>query len=369
MGTGRALQVAASVVLMALLGVNRVAAINDPEYHRYAMFGAVDRALSKGLGRELGNHEKQSRMPRPQLEIVKRVERAIADRNGDVLVMRLARQTGKNEIEAFLETRALNMFRAIPGSSWVRTAPTWKPQIVNSRMRLEKHLKVDPMLGGRWRKAEGFIYEAGHAQVYFLSGGPTANVVGATASIALSVDEAHKIDRGKFEEDFVPFTASTNAPTLLWGVAAAKLDLLYEYRGRNEGTDRLLEFPASVWCELSPSYRGHYEARVKALGSDHPVIRTQYDLIDVDAMGGYLNDAQRASLFSGEHPMLDQPRDGMSYGFVVDVGGQAEQQMDDEELRLEQPERDSTNCWVLEWDPKERVPDLSYPMVRIVNGY
>lgn len=371
MASRRARLQASAALIVALFGVNRVAALQDPEYHRYAMFGAADRALAKGLGRDLHVHESQSRLPTPQLQMVRRIERAIADRNGDVIVLRTARQTGKNELEAFAESRALSAFRAIPGSVWVRTAPTWKPQIVNSRLRLEKHLKADPLLAGRWRKLEGFIYENDHAQVHFLSGGPTANVVGATASIALSVDEAHKIDRGKFEEDFVPFTASTNAPTILWGVAAAKLDLLYEYREKAIGTDRVLEFPASVWCELSPAYRGHYEARVKTLGADHPVILTQYDLVDVEAIGGYLNDAQRESLLSSKnaHPRLDGPRDGMAYGLVVDVGGQAEQQMDDEELRLEQPTRDSTVGLVLEWDPNEATPSLSYPTVRIVNAY
>jgi hypothetical protein len=82
-----------------------------------------------------------------------------------------------------------------------------------------------------------------------------------------------------------------------------------------------------------------------------------------------MNDAQRTALFSGKHPRLGAPRDDMSYGFVVDVGGQAETQMDDDELRMEQPDRDSTMCLVLEWDPREIVPTLSYPDVRIVNAY
>jgi hypothetical protein len=323
---------------------------------------------AEALGRELKAHERQARLPWPQREIVRRVERAIAARDGEVLSLLMARQTGKNESEGLLEARALSIWRGVPGSTWVRVAPTWKPQIVNSKLRLEKHLKADPLLAGRWVRREGYIYESGEAQIQFLSGGPTANVVGATASIALSVDEAHKIDRGKFEEDLGPFTASTNAPTLLWGVAADELDLLHEYRQRAEGTDRLLVFPADVWCELSAAYAAHYAARVATLGEDHPTILTQYRLIPIAAAGAYLNAVQRASLFNQDdaHPRLEAPREGMLYALVCDVGGESEEERDDAGEMAENPGRDYTMAWVLEVDP--RASRHPYPMVRVVNG-
>lgn len=345
---------------------DRRAAKLDPEYHRHVMFGAQDRALERRLGRELEPHEAQGRLPWPQREIVRRCERAIAAREGEVITIRMSRQTGKNETEAFLEARALAIWRQMPGSTWVRTAPTYRPQIVNSKLRLERMLSADPLTRRQTRNREGYIVQCEHAQVQFLSADANANVVGATASIALSVDEAHKIDQGKFDEDFGPFTAWTNAPTLMWGVAADKRDLLYEYREINVGTDRLLEFPAAVWCELSRAYAAHYESRVKKLGKDHIVIKTQYDLIDVESLGGYLSATQQAALFGGQHVRLQSPRVGLRYALVVDIGGEAESQIDDAELRAEQPDRDSTVAWVLEWDPSE--PTEPYPAVRVVQG-
>lgn len=354
---------------MPIAHEDKLAAVRDPEYHRHLMFAAGDRARSKALSRPLGAHERQARLPRPQLEIVRRVERAIADRNGDVISVLMARQTGKNETEGFLEARALSIWRGVPGSTWVRTAPTLKPQLVNSKLRLEKHLMHDPLTRGRWAKREGYIYESGDAQIQFLSAGPNANVVGATASIALSVDEAHKIDKGKFDEDLAPFTASTNAPTILWGVAADKLDMLHEYREKAAGTDRVLVYPAEVWCDLSPAYAGHYEERVRHLGGhDHPIILTQYRLIAVESQGAFLNDVRRAALFAGDHPRLEAPRAGMAYGIVIDIGGESEQELDDADLRQVEPERDYTMAWILEWDPRQKIGVDGKRDVRIVNG-
>jgi hypothetical protein len=366
---GGALAIATTVVLMTVSLDMRLAALRDPEYHRYLMFGRADEIRAKQLGRALHPYEAQSRLPWPQLEIINRIERAIADREGEVIAVLMARQTGKNETEAFLETRALSAWRGVPGSTWVRAAPTARPQLVNSKRRLEKHLKADPLVRGRWLPREGYIYEAGHAEIQFLSAGPTANVVGATASIALSADEAHKIDAGKFNEDFGPFTASTNAPGILWGVAADKLDMLHEYREKGEGTDRVLVYPADVWCELSKAYAGHYESKVRDLGADHPIVLTQYRMIPVESRGSYLNEAQRASLFSGRHPRLEGPRDGFHYALVVDIGGESEHEIDDDEARALEPERDSTFALVLEWDPAQTVGPDNKIDVRVVNGY
>lgn len=363
---------AAAALLAGLLVISRemrIAAIQDPRYHRHLIFGRGDSVRAKALGRELLAHERQAYLPEPQHAILQRIERAIADRNGDKIVVLMARQTGKNETEAFVEDRVLAIWRAIPGSVYVRTAPTHKPQLINSKLRLEKHIQRDPLLRGRWLKREGFIYESGGAQVQFLSGGTTANVVGGTANIALSVDEAHKMDGGKFEEDLAPFVASTNAPTILWGVAADELDLLHEYREKAVGTDRLFVYPASVWCEISAAYANHYHSRVAELGATHPVVLTQYDLVAVKALGSYLNDAQRGALFSGDHPRLLGPRPGFVYAIVVDLGGEAEEDLDDEEQRASDPGRDSTFAHVLEWDPSEQPGSDAKVNVRVVQSH
>jgi hypothetical protein len=312
-------------------------------------------------------HETKGVLRNYQRAIIDRIERAIANPQGEKIPVLITRQGGKNETAAQVEKRALDAYAGVPGSILVRTAPTYKPQIVNSKHRLELFLKATPWLRRRWRRREGYIFEVGHAQVHFLSTSPTAQVVGATASIALDVDEAHKVDAGKFEEDFGPFTASTNAPTILWGVAADETDMLHEYREKARGTDRLLEFPAEVIAELSPAYAAHYATRVEELGEDHPVILTQYRLIPIAAIGGYLREQHRRVLFSGDHPQLEGPRQGMKYFMAVDIGGESEEGLDDEGTREAEPDRDSTIIWILEVD--QRDDWRPYPMVRVVAGY
>jgi len=351
---------------VALSQAQRTAALRDPAYHRYLMFGKADAALERTLGRPLEYHERQAHLPWPQRQAIDRCERAVYERNGEDIAMRFARQGGKNETEGLLEARMMSIFARRPGSRWIRVAPTYSPQLVNSKHRLEKFTRVDPLLRARPRGRQGGIVEYENVQIQFLSAGPTANVVGATASLGLSVDEAHKISPAKFLEDMGPFTASTNAPTILWGVAAAKQDLLYEHVERLRGTDRLLEFPAAIWADLSKAYAAHYEGKRKTLGGDHPIVRTQYDLIDIEAIGGYLNSAQRAALFSGDHPRLEGPRRGMHYAMVVDIGGESEVEVDEHEIVISAPGRDATVAWILEWDPTETF-DV-YPVVRIVAG-
>lgn len=345
------------------------AAIQDPAYHRHLLFSDSDKLLQAQLKRPLLQHETQGKLRGPQQEVMERVEKAMACKDGEIITVLFSRQTGKNEVEAMLECRALSIFHGIPESKWIRTAPTWKPQIVNSKHRLEKCLDQDPLIqmAGGYRPREGFIYQSGHCQVMFLSGGATSNVVGATASLCLSVDEAHKIDAGKFEEDFMPFTASTNAPSVLFGVAADELDLLHEYRSLNEGTDRSIVVPWDVWAEESPAYAAHCAGRVKKLGESHPVWLTQYCLKAVQSIGGYLSPKQQASLFSGEHPPLERPREGMRYGLLIDVGGESEIDADPATIMELEPGRDYTWVWVFEWDPRQRW-DL-YPEIRIVNAH
>ena len=266
-----------------------------------------------------------------QAEIITRVEEHVAAHEGGVMTILSARQTGKNETAANLQRRHLwKNAKSDRVSSWIRTAPTHEPQIVNSKKRLEelmrlnrKNIAGDPMfLGARIQKSEGYIWRNGNATVEFMSSGDHSNVVGATASECLDMDEAHKIDRAKFDEDFAPFTASTNAATLLWGVASDGLDTIESYRNLNQenGEKHLnLYYPCDVWMDVSPAYRSHVEGRVRALGWDHPIIKTQYRLIPVAQEGAFLNKTQTLNLFGGEHGREPSPQHGRKYQMLIDV--------------------------------------------------
>jgi hypothetical protein len=301
----------------------------------------------------------------PQAEAIKLIERHIHNKTGKVITVRSARQTMKNECSAMLCVRALEYYRD-SGGTYIRTAPTWKPQMINSKQRVEKFLKMDPLINGDYKRREGFILQHGQAQVLLLSTDKQANVVGSTASIALDIDEAHKVDKGKFEEDFGPMAAYHNVPIIMWGVAADKQDLLYEYVQHNleHDPELNLSYPASIWCELMPQYAKHYEERVRKLGPDHPVILTQYDLVDVDTLGGYLKPHHITSLLHSEHQRYHAPRSDADYIVTIDIAGEAESEEEDP-LKKSRGAKDSTVALIFEVDPEDRVND--YPACRLVD--
>src|SRR5437588_8703069 len=101
----------------------------------------------------------------------------------------MARQMGKNELSARLEAYLLAVYAQL-GGQMVKAAPTLRPQLIYSQQRLEGLLSSHPLTRGRWRGDRGVGVKLGRARVLFLSAGPTAHVVGATASLLLEVDEA-----------------------------------------------------------------------------------------------------------------------------------------------------------------------------------
>lgn len=296
-----------------------------------------------------------------QVEVIQRVEAHVRAHNGGVMTVKLPRQTGKNQVSAILQRRHLMHRRFSPSyQCWIRTAPTHKPQIVNSKKRLREVLAVGDknlikyplMKNEKLIKEEGYIWRVGNAAIEFLSSGPEANVVGATASTALDMDEAHKVDKDKFDEDFMPFTANTNAATILWGVGGNGLDTLQHYSDLNKasGNEHLnICIPCDYWMETHEPYRKHVESRVNALGWDHPIIRTQYKLESIAALGSFLNQMHINTLFSGTHERHRSPRDGVHYEMLVDIAAGNEEFNPDDILQgVEDVATDSSAIWIYE---------------------
>ncbi len=314
-----------------------------------------------------------------QAEIIKKVEEFVRSHNGGVMTIMCPRQIGKNDMAAVLQRRHLlfNQYNDYM-STWIRTAPTYKPQIVNSMKRLRELMKLDPknrighptFEGKKLYKEQGYIWRVGNSSVEFLSSGPNANVVGATASECLDMDEAHKVRKEKFDEDFAPFTASTNAATLLWGVAADGLDTIEWYRNQNkeDGKEYLnLYYPCDVWMDLNPIYAAHVEGRVKALGWDHPIIKTQYRLLSVSAEGAFLKPNQIMSLFENSHERQKSPRPGVRYEALIDVAGGNEDFNPNSDIEgNEDTTTDSTVVWIYEVT-NEMAANGIFPVIRIVD--
>jgi len=314
-----------------------------------------------------------------QVEIIHRVENHIDAYDGGVMPIMLPRQVGKNEISAILQRR--HLLRRQNSSNyecWIRTAPTHKPQIVNSKKRLREVMKVNdkkviqyPLFANRKLvKEEGYIWRVGNAAVEFLSSGPHSNVVGGTANVCLDMDEAHKVSQPKFDEDFMPFTANTNAATILWGVGGNGLDTLQYYRDLNIdiGKEHLnIRIPCDYWMSIHEPYRKHVESRIRALGETHPIIRTQYFLESIAALGRFMDQRQLNNLFSGDHYRHNTPHHKSHYEMVIDIAAGNEDFNPDDVLKgIEDVKVDSTAIIIYEVT-NEIGPNGLFPVILIRN--
>jgi hypothetical protein len=238
-----------------------------------------------------------------------RIVEAASEGRNETIVVEMSRQSGKNETSAQLEALLLARLGG-RGGAMVKCAPTWKPQIVNSKLRLEQRSAMVcerlPFL--TYRPRAGYMMECGRASLTFLSAALHSSVVGATASLLMEVDEAQDVDKAKFDKDFSPMRASTGAPVVFYGTAWTDSTLLERAKrdvldGRAAGA--VYRVPWDVAAESNPAYGAYVEGEIRRLGKDHPLIRTQYDLIPL-ASGGYMLAPQVLSLMAGEHPSVER---------------------------------------------------------------
>nr|MBP8125843.1 hypothetical protein [Caldilineaceae bacterium] len=221
----------------------------------------------------------------------------------------MSRQSGKNEGSARLEGQLLARF-AGTGGEMVKTAPTWKPQIVNSKRRLDS---ITARITGRmpwitFRNTQGYITQCGKASIAFLSADPNASVVGATASRLMEVDEAQDVDKAKFDKDFSPMRASTGAPVIYYGTSWTT-DTLLERAKRDieEGRVRgkIYRAPWDRVAAENPAYGEYVDGEIARLGKDHPLIQTQYLLLPLATRGRMLSE-QQLRLMMGNHQRADR---------------------------------------------------------------
>ena len=172
----------------------------------------------------------------------------------------------------------------------------------------------------------------GAASIIFLSGQPSANVMGATASILLEIDEAQDFKEDKFLREFLPMVAATNATIALFGTAWTSDSYLEHTRLENrrleavDGHRRNFAYPWSVVAQYVPSYRTHV-LRVSAhMGASHPIIRSQYGLECLDSLGHLLSETQIAQIqLSPSQPPMPlrqdelSPRDPLSHPVVEEA--------------------------------------------------
>lgn len=305
-----------------------------------------------------------------QLEAARGIFRHVKGglRNAEFVVM-MSRQAGKNEMSAQTEAHQLTRNQK-RGGTIVKCAPTEKPQIITSKNRLIKCLD-NFWTKGKWKSREGYIYSLGAAQVMFFSADPQSNVVGATADLYMEVDEAQDVQEVKYDKDFAPMRATTNAPVVFYGTAWTKDTLLAKYIRHCEdlekvdGIKRTFIYPWHVVAEYNPAYGAFVEAQIDRLGKDHPIILTQYELKEIDQYGAFLSDAQRESLVGG-YLRRRSPGGAYTYAMGIDVAGESEMGTD-ELLRNLAPRKDSTVITIVRFDWSQWHPLFRHPAVQIVD--
>jgi len=302
-----------------------------------------------------------------QLAPARAILDSILQGRGLSFAVMMSRQSGKNEMAAQLEAYLLNLYR-LKGGQIVKASPTFKPQTINSMLRLEEHLACS-MSRGQWSRREGYIYELGKARCLFFSAAPSASVVGGTASLLLECDEAQDVAQDKWTKDFDPMGASTNTTTVLFGTAWTSDTMLATEIAalrRIEATDgirRVYTVDADEVGLEVPAYADYLKNRVAKLGRHHPLIKTQYFLETIDAQSGMFP-AQRQALMRGDHGRRHEPEAGHRYALLIDVAGEDETEGGPEDrATLTNPRRDGTALTVVDVDyeygrlPSYRVVD------------
>ncbi len=302
-----------------------------------------------------------------QVEIARAVMDSIVQKRGRTFVVILPRQSGKNEVQAHLLGWLL--YRAgLRGGRIVSVSPTFHPQAVHCMERVRKYLDLNPGTRDSWSSSAGFMFRYDQARLQFMSAAETSRVVGATADLLLSVDEAQDVSIQKFDKDFDPMTASTNATRVFWGTAWTSHTLLHRQMvtARREqeadGVKRLFQYSADDIRRVVPEYGMKVDAVVAEKGRQHPLVRTQYFCEEIDAQAGMFNPG-RLALMGADQPAQESPVPGHLYAFCIDVAG-----MDEALLNLDglgNPGRDSTTLTVVDVDLSQ-LSALGAPTYRAV---
>jgi hypothetical protein len=310
-----------------------------------------------------------------QAEVARAILASIAEQRGLTITVLMPRQSGKNQLSAHLEAYLL-IRRQRAGGSLVKCAPTYQPQVLVSIARLTAALD-NPVTHGHWHRRDGHIIALGCASIAFFSAEPGANVVGATASLLLECDEAQDVHPDKWEKEFRPMGATTNATSVLYGTPWTDDTLLARQIAVNreaeahDGIRRHFQVGWEDVARANPAYGRHVKAEIGRLGEHHPIVRTQY-LLRTVAGGGRFLDASQVERLIGKHPPEDGPsawRSGPgAYVAGIDVAGEDEEDPSGEATRVN-PRRDST-VLTIAYAAQERVNErVLEPHFEVVRQY
>jgi len=292
------------------------------------------------------------RLRKYQCKAAEAIVSSVIHQEGRSFVVMFPRQSGKNELQAQIETYLLMLFSQ-SGGEIVKISPTWKPQSLNAMRRLESTLRRNIITKDLWQKESGYIYRIGEARMLFLSGAPESNIVGATASLLLEVDEAQDVLISKYERDIAPMAASRNSTRVFWGTAwtadtllARELVAARKYEQESFQSGNLAQqctfcIDADIVSAEVPAYGLFVQEQVRKLGRQHPMIRTQYFCEEFKGEKQLFHEERIQSML-GHHPPQPVPQPADWIVMLIDVAGADESSTKHTESPEPVARRDST---------------------------
>jgi hypothetical protein len=254
-------------------------------------------------------------------------------------------------------------------ASIVVATPTFKPQTQLSMQRLQHRLSRHVALRSQWRRQSAHAFRIRDARTLFFSAHRTANVVGATASDLLVVNEAQDVSPAIFDKHFAPMAAAHNATRLFSGTAWTRDTLLAREERHcrllqeRDGVKRLFVVDGEDIARVHPPYGQFLDAEISRLGRDNPIVVSQYLCREIDAHAGMFNAARRL-LMQGDAPAHAAPVAGATYAFLIDVAGQDETMLTSQQLG--NPRRDATTLSIVAID-LGTLSTLRSPTYRVVH--
>ncbi len=290
-------------------------------------------------------------------------------RKGLTFSIEIARQGGKNEISARVESFLLPLHMYEP-VNLIKCSPTFQPQAMISITRLKEKLDYFGF-ENKWQSELGYIIRLGYARAIFLSADESANVVGNTAHLLLEVDEAQDVSKEKYSKEFKPMGATTNVTTVLYGTTWDETTLLEEVKQTNlelerrDGIKRHFRYDWQEVAKYNPDYLAYVERERERLGENHPLFLTQYRLLPIHGGGGFLSTTQKEQL-QGEHARVRRGEEGKTYVAGIDLAGEAETI---EDLLVPNARRDATVVTIAELDFSDCDIVNNEPGIKIVEHY
>lgn len=352
------------------------------------------------LARAIDDIGKFSRVmwPRWQLRsyqerVAHEIAQSVVRGEGRQFAVVFARQSGKDETLAQLEAYLMARYR-LRGGSILVINPTFSPQGLIGKRRLLDRLGAIPSarkISGR----SGYTVGLGKTTCGFLSASPLAQARGETASLLLACNEAQDVAPDRWDAVFDPMGVANHATQVFSGTVWTSRTLLARQMAylselqRKDGLRRVFKVGWEEIAAVVPQYGEQVRARIAQFGRDHPFIRTEYFLEELDTDGGLFGPSRRAQM-RGTHPRQRSATPGKLYALLVDVAGADEtgleswnvEKLESSSVSTSQPsnfstfqlsnsQRDATALTVVEVDlagldnplvlrPSYRVVDISH---------